>query len=153
MEANATFECAIAARVNAGDIVALPDVERTIRSLRDGGCQVCLTTGFSGETREQIVGSLGWAGLVDLTLSPDDKVRGRPHPDLVLEVMRQLGVEDAAHVAVVGDTSNDMLCGRAAGAAVVAGVLTGAHDRATLEGAGATHILASFAELPAVLAV
>ncbi|MGW7150931.1 haloacid dehalogenase, partial [Streptomyces sp. NPDC054878] len=34
---------------------------------------------------------------------------------------------------------------------VVAGVLTGAHDAGTLRSAGATHVLGSVAELPAVL--
>lgn len=44
-----------------------------------------------------------------------------------------------------------MLSGVRAGAGVVAGVLTGAHDEDALRGAGATDVLASVADLPALL--
>jgi phosphoglycolate phosphatase-like HAD superfamily hydrolase len=37
------------------------------------------------------------------------------------------------------------------GASIVAGVLTGAHDGPTLRAAGATHVLTSIADLPALL--
>ncbi len=53
---------------------------------------------------------------------------------------------------MAGDTGYDMLTGSRAGASVVAGVLTGAHDADRLRADGATHVLASVAELPALLA-
>ncbi|MGG8405615.1 haloacid dehalogenase, partial [Streptomyces sp. 12297] len=55
-------------------------------------------------------------------------------------------------LAVAGDTSYDMLSGRRSGAGLVAGVLTGAHGRDALERHGATHVLASIAQLPDLLA-
>jgi phosphoglycolate phosphatase-like HAD superfamily hydrolase len=58
-------------------------------------------------------------------------------------------VDDVRHIAVCGDTANDMLSGRRSGASIVAGVLTGAHDRDRLLAAGATHILPSVTALPA----
>lgn len=45
-----------------------------------------------------------------------------------------------------------MLTGTRAGASVVAGVLTGAHGAERLTADGATHVLGSIAELPALLA-
>ena len=54
---------------------------------------------------------------------------------------------------MAGDTSHDMISGRRSGATVVAGVLTGAHDADRLRTAGATHVLDSLAELPALLGV
>ncbi|MGZ6969654.1 MAG: HAD hydrolase-like protein, partial [Acidimicrobiia bacterium] len=60
-------------------------------------------------------------------------------------------VDAVQEVAVAGDTISDLEAGMAAGASVVAGVLTGAHDRAQLESAPHTHVLGSVAELPAVL--
>jgi phosphoglycolate phosphatase-like HAD superfamily hydrolase len=65
--------------------------------------------------------------------------------------MRTLGVTDPAAVAVAGDTRADMEAGRASGAAVVAGVLTGSDDDAALRAAGATHVLGSIADLLGVL--
>ncbi len=63
----------------------------------------------------------------------------------------RLGVDDVAELATVGDTTSDLLAGHRAGASVVAGVLTGAHDHATLEAAPHTHILESIRDLPALV--
>jgi phosphoglycolate phosphatase-like HAD superfamily hydrolase len=69
----------------------------------------------------------------------------------VLTAVLRLGVDDVRAVATAGDTTYDVLCGLRAGSRIVAGVLTGAHDRDALAGAGATHVLASIKELPAVI--
>jgi phosphoglycolate phosphatase-like HAD superfamily hydrolase len=60
---------------------------------------------------------------------------------------RTLDVTDPAAIAVVGDTPSDIEAGRAAGAAIVAGVLTGTGTRAELEAAGATHVLDGVGQL------
>ncbi|MDF9813419.1 phosphoglycolate phosphatase-like HAD superfamily hydrolase [Streptomyces sp. SPB162] len=100
-----------------------------------------------------VVDALGWRDIADLTLCPADAGRGRPFPDLVLAALLRTGAaDDVREIAVAGDTPYDMLCGRRSGAAVVAGVLTGAHDEPALCEAGATHVLATVAELPDVLA-
>jgi len=110
-----------------------------------------LTTGFSDPTRELLIDHLGWDDLADLSLSPSVALRGRPFPDMALEALIRLGVDDVREMAIVGDTANDLLAGHRAGASVVAGVLTGAHDRATLESAPHTHILDSVVDLPDVI--
>ena len=104
-------------------------------------------------TRDALVDALGWRNAVDLTLTPEEAVgrRGRPYPDLVLTAALRLGVDDVRHIAVAGDTTNDLIAGWRAGASVVAGVLTGAHDRATLRTAPHTHLLDSIADLPTVI--
>ena len=56
--------------------------------------------------------------------------------------MARLGVADPAAVAVVGDTVSDLEAGAAAGAGAVVGVLSGAHDEATLAAAPHTAIIA-----------
>ena len=78
--------------------------------------------------------STPWAGpaQIDLALSPADCGRGRPAPDMIFGAMERLGVPDAGAVAVVGDTVSDLEAGTNAGARAVIGVLSGAHDRATL---------------------
>ena len=105
------------------------------------GRAVCLSTGFAPSTRDALLDALGWRGEVDLALSPADVGRGRPAPDLVLGAMERLGVGDPGAVAVAGDTVSDLEAGTAAGAAAVIGVLTGAHDRATLAAAPHTAII------------
>jgi phosphonatase-like hydrolase len=150
-EANARFEAAFAGAVSRGDIEPLPGAEATLHALHQRGIRVCLTTGFSAATRDQLMDVLGWRDVVDLALSPGDGIRGRPFPDLVLTALMRLEVDAVQEVAVAGDTASDLVAGSAAGASVVAGVLTGSHDREQLAAAPHTHILDSIADLPAVL--
>jgi phosphonatase-like hydrolase len=150
-EANGRFEAAFSAAIARGDVDPLPGAEAALAAMHDSGVRICLTTGFSAETQQQLIAGLGWAGRIDLALAPGPGVRGRPYPDLILQAVMRLEIDALAEVAVAGDTANDLLAGSRAGARVVAGVLTGAHDRVALEAAPHTHILGSIADLPAVL--
>jgi phosphoglycolate phosphatase len=151
VKAEAAFEAAIHEAVAEGGVGPVDGAEAVLVQLRAAGLRVCLTTGFSAATQALIIDRLGWAGLIDLSLAPGPGRRGRPHPDLVLHALMQLGLDDVRSVAIAGDTVNDLLSGWRAGAGVVAGVLTGAHDRATLEAAPHTHILDSVTDLPALI--
>jgi phosphonatase-like hydrolase len=152
-QANTAFETAYAELVAAGRCAPVPGAEQVIRDLRAAGLKVALTTGFATPTQLAILDALGWRNLADLALTPADAGRGRPHPDLVLTALLRLGGSDVRRVAVAGDTPSDVLTGLRAGAGVVAGVLTGAADRAALTAAGATHVLDSIRDLPAVLQI
>jgi len=145
--ANAAFEEAYGEAVAAGEIAPVPGATETMAELRDGGVKVCLTTGFAPVTRRMIMETLGWNEAVDLALSPADAGRGRPWPDMILTAVIRLEIDDVREVAVVGDTTSDLVAGWRAGAGIVAGVLTGAHGRSQLESAPHTHILSSVAEL------
>ncbi|MFB7052241.1 phosphonatase-like hydrolase [Streptomyces vinaceus] len=151
--ANSAFEEAYGELVDGGLIAPVPGARQTIEKLRADGRTVVLTTGFARVTQDAILDALGWQGLADLTLCPADAGgRGRPYPDMVLAAFLRTGAaDDVRDVVVAGDTAYDMLCGRRAGAGIVAGVLTGAHDRAALTEHGATHVLESIADLPAAL--
>ncbi|MER5393359.1 phosphonatase-like hydrolase [Saccharopolyspora sp. NPDC002686] len=150
-QANKAFERAYAARVADGECRPVDGAEDAIRQLRDSGVKVALTTGFSETTQRQILAALGWEDLADLTLTPAQAGRGRPHPDMVLTALLRLGIDDVREVATAGDTVYDVQSGLRAGASVVAGVLTGAHERDALTGAGATHVIESVRDLPALL--
>ncbi|MFJ2006482.1 phosphonatase-like hydrolase [Streptomyces chartreusis] len=153
-EANRAFEAAYADLVDGGEVAALPGAREAVEELTAQGRTVVLSTGFARPTQDAILAALGWQDLVPLTLCPADaRGRGRPYPDMVLTAFLRTGAADAVgQVAVVGDTSYDMLSGVRAGAGLVAGVLTGAHDAQALRSAGATHVLDSVAELPRLLA-
>ncbi|WP_443044465.1 HAD family hydrolase [Streptomyces sp. NBC_00366] len=152
--ANAAFEEAYADLVDGGSIAALPGAREAIEELTEQGRTVVLTTGFARTTQDAILAALGWQDLVPLTLGPADAGgRGRPYPDMVLTAfLRTAAADGVRQIAVVGDTSYDMLSGVRAGAGVVAGVRTGAHDADTLRVAGATHVLDSVGRLPGLLA-
>jgi phosphonatase-like hydrolase len=151
-DANRRFEAAYEEHVRAHGARPVPGAPEALAELADLGCLICLTTGFSPTTRDAIVESLGWGALVDLALAPTEAGRGRPWPDMVLTAVIRLGISDVRAVAVAGDTANDLWTGHRAGAGIVAGVLTGSHDRDELAAAPHTHLLDSVADLPAVVA-
>ncbi|HEX4789509.1 MAG TPA: HAD family hydrolase, partial [Actinospica sp.] len=149
-EGNAAFESAYGERIALTR--ALPGAAETFAALRASGVRVALTTGFARETVDVLLEHLGWRELVDLTLTPGEVGgRGRPHPDMILAAADRLSVDEPRSVAVLGDTASDIRSGLAAGARIVAGVLTGAHDRAGLAAAGATAVLDHVAEFPALV--
>ncbi|MFJ2832077.1 HAD family hydrolase [Streptomyces sp. NPDC087263] len=152
-QANSAFEKAYGDLVDGGLIAPIGGAREAIEELADSGRTVVLTTGFARVTQDAILNALGWRELVPLTLCPADAGgRGRPYPDMVLEAfLRTRAAESVRQVAVLGDTSYDMLSGVRAGAGVVAGVLTGAHGESALRAAGAMFVLGSVAELPSLL--
>ncbi|HET9173151.1 MAG TPA: HAD family hydrolase [Actinospica sp.] len=149
-EGNAAFESAYSAQISLTR--ALPGAVETFARLRAAGVKVALTTGFARSTADALLEHLGWRELIDLSLTPGDVGgRGRPHPDMILAAAARLADEQPRSVAVAGDTVSDIRSGLAAGAAITAGVLTGAHDRPALLEAGAGHVLDHVAELPALI--
>ena len=139
--ATTAFAAAYEAMAAAGDVAEIPGALKVLRGLRARGVVVCLTTGFAPSTREALLDALGWRGEVDLALSPADVGRGRPEPDMILGAMSRLGVAHPRAVAVVGDTVSDLEAGARAGAGAIVGVLSGAHDEATLSAAPHTAII------------
>ncbi|MFJ2219495.1 phosphonatase-like hydrolase [Streptomyces anulatus] len=152
--ANTAFEEAYGELVDAGRVAPVPGAREAVERLASEGRTVVLTTGFARPTQDAILAALGWQDLVPLTLCPADAGgRGRPFPDMVLAAFLRTGaVDDVRRTAVAGDTSYDMLSGVRSGAGIVAGVLTGAHDKDRLTRHGATHVLGSVAELPDLIA-
>ncbi|MEU9860442.1 HAD family hydrolase [Streptomyces sp. NPDC047971] len=152
-QANLAFETAYGELVADGRIAPVPGAAEAIAELTEQGRTVVLTTGFARVTQDAILDALGWRDLVGLTLCPADAGgRGRPYPDMVLAALLRTGaVDDVRQLVVAGDTSYDMLSGVRSGAGIVAGVLTGAHDEAALREHGATHVLASVADLPGAM--
>lgn len=149
--ANAAFETTYDSLIDQGLAEPIPGAEKAITTLREAGIKVALTTGFSRSTQDKLLVALGWKTLADLTLSPAEAGRGRPYPDLILTALLKLSIDDVHKIAVLGDTSNDVLSGIRSGASIVAGTLTGAHDEQQLRDAGATHIVPSVTEFAELL--
>ena len=147
--ANHSFERAYDSIIDRDGLTPIPGAEAAMDKLTGSGVRVCLMTGFGRATLGRVIDTLGWWKRADLLICPDDAGgRGRPYPDMILTAALRLQVENVRHIAVCGDTASDMRSGHRSGASIVAGVLTGAHDRTRLEAAGATEILESISGLP-----
>lgn len=125
----------------------LPGVEEALKTLREAGIKVGLTTGFSREITEVILEALGWTGseLIDSTAAGDEVPAGRPEPYLIQKVMEDVGVTDPAKVISVGDTEADIQSAHKAGVTSV-GVLTGHLSRREFADLGADMVLGSVAD-------
>ncbi|MCV7029868.1 HAD family hydrolase [Mycobacterium sherrisii] len=149
--ANAAFEAAYLEAIRNDRVAAIPQAAETVEKLRASGCAVVLSTGFSPTTRDYIIEALGWGELITLALCPVDAGRGRPFPDMVLTALLRTGIEAVDQIAVAGDTTSDLLAGSRAGAAIVAGVRTGAHSDTDFATVPHTHVLDSVADLVACI--
>ena len=113
-------------------IQPLADLHSLLEGLRADGRQVAIATSDDREPTERTLAALGLTDLIDATVCADDGVPVKPAPDMILRLCATCGVEPA-RVAVVGDSPADLLMGRAAGAGLVVGVLTGVGGQADLE--------------------
>jgi phosphonatase-like hydrolase len=144
------FHTLLTERLALAAPVSLPGVGEAFARLRAAGIRIALTTGFDRGLVEQLLAAVDWAAMVDAWVSSDDVPRGRPAPDMIVLAMHRCGVSDAERIAVVGDTRLDLEAAWNAGARWRVGVLTGAHDRATLAAAPHTHRLDSVRDLPSL---
>jgi phosphoglycolate phosphatase len=108
------------------DLIAL------FASLRAAGRRIAVATSDDHAPTEATLAGLGLAELVDVVVGADDGVARKPAPDMVLRAASALGVAPS-RTAVVGDSVADLEMGRAAGAGIVIGVLTGVSAREDLE--------------------
>jgi phosphonatase-like hydrolase len=135
-----------------GPIAEVEGASDTFAWLREHGARVALTTGFDRTTRDLILRRLGWDdGRLDAAVSAEDVAAGRPAPYMLFRAMELTGTRDVRRIAAVGDTALDLEAGSNAGAAIVAGVLGGAHDLTALGCARHTHLLTNLSDLRMIL--
>jgi len=145
--ANVAFEEAYINEVAEHGISPIPGAEELFAALREKGIPVVLTTGFSRSTLNVLLTELNWFDLIDLSVTPEEAGRGRPHPDMLKFAAQKVNAPSPEFSLVVGDTESDMKSGVAFNAANIVGVLTGAHSAEMLLKAGATSVVNSVADI------
>jgi phosphoglycolate phosphatase len=123
----------------------LADLGTLFGGLRARSIRIAVATSDNRAPSEATLAALGVGDWIASMRCADDGILVKPAPDPVLEICAELGVLPG-RTAVVGDSPADLAMGRAAGAGLVVGVLTGVGDRAALEGR-ADVILDSIADL------
>jgi phosphoglycolate phosphatase len=145
------FDKSLSGSVQRTGVVPVPGAPQALGELAAAGYRSCVISSFSRRQLNVVLSALDWDAPVDFTVSVDDVPRGCPAPDPVLAAMLALGVDDVRDTVVVQATESGVVSGRRSGAGLVAGVLTGVHPAARLRSAGATDVLGSVADLPALL--
>lgn len=136
-------------------VAEVKGVSPLFQDLRKSGVLVGVNTGFSREITRTILDRLGWErdNLVDAAVSSDEVPQGRPSPDMILCLMKKLGIELASVVAKVGDAPADLQEGTNAGCGLVIGVTWGSHSRSQLQQYPHTHIADDIEQLSTLLAL
>ncbi|HEV3458114.1 MAG TPA: HAD-IA family hydrolase [Thermoanaerobaculia bacterium] len=125
-----------------------PGVPGMLGELARSGYLLAVATGNSRRGLEHALDQTGLRGIFHATRTADDAI-SKPHPQMLLDILEQLGVRaDAA--MMVGDSIHDLQMAASAGAHAV-GVLSGAHGRDELMAQGPRAVLEHVAELPAWL--
>jgi phosphonatase-like hydrolase len=153
-EVYVSFRDRLAHMYKMDGVEPIDGAEEVIGELRAKGVSVALNTGFDREITALLLRSLNWdKGIVDAVVCGDDVLQGRPAPYLIFHAMELTQTISPDYVVNVGDTVMDLEAGYNARVRLNVGVLSGAHDRPTLEHAPHTHILSSIAMLPTVLGI
>jgi phosphonatase-like hydrolase len=144
-----SFSVAINASIELDPPPVLPGVAEAFAILRARGCLCGLVTGFHTSTAQQLRDEAGWDP--DVIVGSDEVAAGRPAPDLVIEAMRRVGLDEVSLVASVGDTPRDLDMANAAECGWNIGVATGSYSVDALLERPHTAVLSSMHELPAAL--
>lgn len=110
------------------------------------GCQHWLTvaTGKSRRGLDEVLQTVELAGLFDGSRTADETA-GKPHPLMLLELMREFGVAPE-RTLMIGDTTHDLQMALNAGCASV-GVSYGAHEPDAFHELKPLHVAHSVREL------
>lgn len=104
----------------------IPGVREAIEGLRRRGLMVGSCTGFTRAQLAPVAELARDQGYEpDAVVCSDEVATARPHPDMLVENARRLGVASMASIVKIGDTVADVLEGRRAGAWSIALTRTG----------------------------
>lgn len=138
----------ITAEEAAATAVPVDRCKETITELHRLGLRLGLATNDSTSGAERTLLALGIAQMFDAAFGYDAVANPKPAPDVIYAFADMTGLRPS-EIAMVGDNRHDLDTGKAAGAGLVIGVLSGTGTRETL--AGADVLLDSIADLPAFL--
>jgi phosphoglycolate phosphatase len=130
--------------------VPLADTPALFMQLKAAGLRLGVASSDTAAAVEAALHGLGIASLVDFHCGYDSGFGPKPQPGMLLAFANACNV-DPRDVAMVGDSSHDLIMARSAGAGLAIGVLSGTGTRATLDSL-ADAVLGSISDLPDLLA-
>jgi phosphoglycolate phosphatase len=126
------------------ELVLFPGTVRMLQALRERAHLLGVATGKSRRGLDEALSTVQLAGLFDATRTADETT-SKPHPQMLLELMAELGAQPG-RTLMIGDTTHDLQLAANAGTASV-GVSYGAHARENFAGFATEHVAHSTAEL------
>ncbi|MGY4830554.1 HAD family hydrolase [Sphaerotilaceae bacterium SBD11-9] len=131
------------------EIVLFEGTLAMLQALKARNHWLSVATGKSRTGLDEALTSVELRGMFDATRTADETA-SKPNPQMLLELMREFGVEPE-RTLMIGDTTHDLQLAANAGAACV-GVSYGAHEPASFAEFSPLHIAHSTHDLAAWLA-
>ncbi len=127
----------------------MPGTLETLDWLKSRGIRMGVCTSNSGKVAKQVLVKLGVSEYFDPVIGRTVGLRMKPHPDQVLVCFERMGVAPCDGV-MIGDSHNDVLAGKAAGARAIAIPVYFTRKEA-MEAAKPDAVVRSMRELPEAL--
>lgn len=108
--------------VHDASVDVFPGAVAVLEGLRARGVRRAVVTSKSREMAERTLEVCGLTPLIEVLVTADDVVRGKPDPEPVLLALEELALTDPTGVLFVGDSPWDVRAGRAAGVRTAAAV-------------------------------
>jgi HAD superfamily hydrolase (TIGR01509 family) len=128
------------------EVRAFPQVRKLFERIRADNKKIVLASSAKDSEITQYKKIANIEGLTDADASSDDAERSKPHPDIFLVALEELGNPDPASVVAVGDTPYDAQAAKKAGIKAV-GVLSGGFPEKELRSAGCIAVYRDPADL------
>lgn len=125
-----------------------PHALEVVRELQQAGLRLAAVTARSKVSSLGTLSDAGFDGLLEFTISAEDVARMKPDPEALHLALRRLALP-ATQAVMIGDTSADILAGKAAGVTTI-GVLYGFHG-AALAQSQPDHLVHDIRDLPAII--
>lgn len=123
-------------------------VEPMLAALKARHHWLAVATGKTRQGLDHALGHVSLKGVFDASRTADE-TRSKPHPQMLLELIGEFGVEPE-RTLMIGDTTHDLQLAANAGAASVA-VSYGAHETPAFAALSPRHVAHSVGELRAWL--
>jgi len=127
----------------------IPGARDSLEEIRSQGYKMGLFTTSGREAMNHILQRFHLERYFEACVSREDAPKVKPHPLHLNRVLEILGVTPN-EALVVGDSSYDAVCAKAAGVRSV-GVLSGVHKLSQLQSAGADYVINRLGELPQLI--
>jgi len=124
----------------------IPGASQALKEIRVQGLKLGLFTTSGKEAMDHALRRFDLEKYFDACVPRDDAPKVKPDPSHLNLVLKILGTSPN-QALVVGDTTLDITCAKAAGVRSI-GVLTGVHKQNQLEAAGANYVINTLNELP-----
>ncbi len=131
-------------------VLAHHEQRRIFNQLKQHGLKLGVATNDMEASAKATVAHFGLSDVFDIVLGYDSVANPKPAGDPVVAFSGHVGLQPGA-VMMVGDNTHDMHCGRAGGAGVCVGVLSGNSTHAELS-ALADHVIDDISWLQGLLA-